>query len=428
MMQLLRPLVILVAGLSILIADAAETTALDAIRANGALRVGTTGDYQPFSYRNGNGEYLGLDIDMAASLARALGVRLELVPTTWPTLMQDLAAHRFDIAMGGVSVTAERQKYGLFSQPYLHDGKTAIARCAEKTRFATLADIDRAPVRVIVNPGGTNERFVRSRLHQATVMAYPDNVTIFDQLLAGKADVMITDAIEARLQQRLRPGLCALHPDTPFEAVDKAYLLPQDQAFKAVVDVWLAQAQASGEFDASLERWLAYDWNGAARSDARVAALLALMRERLVIAADVARSKWNSGTPIEDPKRESDIVAALAGQAGEMGLPVPWAEQFFRAQIEASKNVQRELHARWRAQGQGKFDDAPDLARDIRPRLDALTPRLLAALAAARPVLCDAARPDAIREAGAVAVSPDVSPTAMKTAVAAFDITPACAP
>ena len=63
------------------------------------------------------------------ALAKALGVKLELVPTTWPSLMKDLGDDRFDIAMGGVSISLDRQKKALFSLPYLRDGKTPITRC-----------------------------------------------------------------------------------------------------------------------------------------------------------------------------------------------------------------------------------------------------------------------------------------------------------
>ena len=66
--------------------------------------------------------------------------------------------------MGGVSVTLERQKTAFFSAPYLRDGKTPIARCADKDKFADLAAIDRPEVTVIVNPGGTNEKFDRAHL------------------------------------------------------------------------------------------------------------------------------------------------------------------------------------------------------------------------------------------------------------------------
>lgn len=413
-------------ALTVAFAFAAASPSSDTVHAAGILRVGTTGDYKPFSYRNADDRYVGLDIDMAASLAQSLGVRLQIVPTSWPTLMRDLAAHRFDIAMGGVSVTAERQAVASFSLPYLHDGKTAITRCENLTRFDTLEAIDRPDVRVVVNPGGTNERFVRNRLHRAMIVVYPDNVTIFDQLVAGKADVMITDVIEARLRQRIHPQLCAVHPDAPFEAVDKAYLLPRDSTLQPIVDAWLARKLERGELQADVERWLAYDWN-VSLHDARVDALLTLMRERLAVSVDVARSKWNSGAPIEDVQRERDIIAALSRQAGDAGLPVPWAEQFFRAQIEASKIVQRALHDRWRRQGQGKFDVAPDLARDIRPRLDALTPRLLAAIGGAWSALCDPAFRVAALQATQVEATPaDIAPKALAVAMSGLGNVPAC--
>ena len=236
----------------------AETSRLDAILKRGALRVGTTGDYPPFSaVDRGSGQYSGFDIDLARSLAAALGARIEFVPTSWPTLTSDLAQGSFDIAMGGVSVTLERQKSGFFSQPYLRDGKTPIARCGEANVFDTLAEIDRPEVRVAVNPGGTNERFDRVRLHAAQIIVFPDNRAIFDALAKGEADVMITDASETRYQAKLHPRvLCAIHPDKPFDFSEKAYWMPADPALKAFVDQWLHLAMENGEFSGVLAQWL----------------------------------------------------------------------------------------------------------------------------------------------------------------------------
>jgi len=235
----------------------APVSRLDTVIAQKLLRIGTTGDYKPFSFLNSEtNAFEGIDIDMARSLAGALGAEPRFVQTTWPTLMADIAADKFDIAMGGISVTLERQKTVWFSSPYLSSGKTPIARCADQARFQTLADIDRAGVRLIVNPGGTNERFARANIKQAAIALFDDNRTIFDQILDGHADVMITDAIETVLQQKLHPGLCAIHPDRPFNASELAYLLPRDLPFKLFVDQWLHQAQMTKEFAAIYDKWL----------------------------------------------------------------------------------------------------------------------------------------------------------------------------
>jgi cyclohexadienyl dehydratase len=235
----------------------ADGSHLDAILERHVLRVGTTGDYRPFTALDKqSGEYSGFDIDMARSLAKALGASIEFKPTTWAGLAEGLEADDFDIAMGGVSVTLDRQKTGFFSNPYLRDGKTPIARCADQEKYETLAEIDRPSVKVIVNPGGTNERFDRARLHEAEIIVYPDNLTIFDQLAAGRADLMITDASETRFQAKLHPGvLCAIHPDQPFDFAEKAYWMPPDPALKAFVDQWLHLAQEDGELDALFDKW-----------------------------------------------------------------------------------------------------------------------------------------------------------------------------
>jgi cyclohexadienyl dehydratase len=247
------------AGLAVLVGPAfAQTSRLDEIVADGVLKVGTTGDYRPFTALDkASGVYSGLDIDLARSLGAALGVKVEFVATSWVNLAKDFDAGAFDIAMGGVSVTLERAKKGYFSIPYLREGKTPIVRCADEGKYQTLLDIDKPNVTVIANPGGTNEKFDRARLHAAQIAIYPDNATIFDQLAAGKADVMITDASETRYQQKLHPGaLCAVHPDAPFDFAEKAYWMVRDEPLKAFVDQWLHISMENGEFAAATAKWL----------------------------------------------------------------------------------------------------------------------------------------------------------------------------
>jgi cyclohexadienyl dehydratase len=224
----------------------------------GELRVGTTGDYKPFSLRNDkSAEFEGIDIDLAHSLAGALGVRLRLVQTSWPTLLADLLADHFDLAMGGISISLERQKRAFYSTAYLVSGKAAIARCADKKRYIDLDAIDQPGVRVIVNPGGTNHEFVRAHIRHATVIVSNDNRRIFEEIAAGRADVMITDGVEVELQTALRPSLCPAVGGKRLNYVELGYLLPRgDVLFKAFVDQWLHLAMAEGEVDRAYRRWM----------------------------------------------------------------------------------------------------------------------------------------------------------------------------
>jgi cyclohexadienyl dehydratase len=208
-------------------AHAQDRSRLDEIVSRGTLRVGMTGDYLPFTFLDkATQKFRGFDVDMAEALGKALGVKVEYVQTAWPQLMSDFEADKFDIAMGGVSITLDRQKKGLFSTPIMREGKTPIARCADKDKFATIADIDKPGTRVIVNPGGTNERFARANIKSAEIRVFGDNVAIFEEIAKGDADLMMTDASETRYQQKQHPGvLCAIHPEKPFDFAEKAYWL-----------------------------------------------------------------------------------------------------------------------------------------------------------------------------------------------------------
>jgi chorismate mutase-like protein len=298
--------------------------------------------------------------------------------------MGDFRAGKFDIALSGISVTAERRQQAYFSVSYLRDGKTPITRCGNEARFQTLEQINQPGVRLIVNPGGTNERLARTYAPRAQLTVYPDNVTIFGQIVAGAADLMLTDAIETRLQQRLHPQLCAVHPEAPFDHAEKAILLPRDDAFKAYVDQWLGQRISSGKLQQSLDRWLDFAWN--------LEPLRQAIDQRLLLAPAVARAKWNVQAPIEDLPREAQVIAAAVQQGRTLGLPDALVEAVFKAQIEASKTVQRELYAQWRREQAGHFSDAPDLARTIRPELDRITAQLLRALADNQAALNSAAK------------------------------------
>jgi cyclohexadienyl dehydratase len=236
---------------------AAQTAGgLPQIAQRGAVRVCSTGDYRPFTYHDPQGNWSGLDIEMAHDMADRLGVRLDLVPTTWANLVTDLN-DKCDVAMGGISITLSRAKQAVYSAPYLRDGKAAIVRCTDSPKFQALADIDRAGVRVVVNPGGTNADFDKEHLRNAQVVTYPDNNTIFEQLTTNAGDVMITDASEIRWQANQDPQLCGVNLDHPFTFEQKGYLVPQSATdVQQWINQWLNIARNDGTYAALSTKYL----------------------------------------------------------------------------------------------------------------------------------------------------------------------------
>ena len=100
-------------------------------------------------------------------------------------------------------------------------------RDADGDRYATLALADQPGMRVLVNPGGTNERFVRAKFRQASVQVVPDNRAVFAALEAGAGDLMVTDDVEVALQTQVHPALCRATP-LLFEPSTKAVMIAPD--------------------------------------------------------------------------------------------------------------------------------------------------------------------------------------------------------
>ena len=227
------------------------TGVLSAVRERGVLRVGSTGDYKPMSFRNpATGKYEGFDAALAEDLARSLGVSLEYVPTSWPTLMQDTLDRKFDLAICGITITAERQKHALMSVGYLGNGKTVLCRAEDARKYVTLAAINRPEVRVMENPGGLNEKFARKNLPRATLIIHPVNEEIPGLVASGKADVMITEIMEAAYYCSLDARLAAPLLDSPFTNGELGALLPPgNEALRDYVNGFIGRERQSGRLD-----------------------------------------------------------------------------------------------------------------------------------------------------------------------------------
>jgi len=145
--------------------------------------------------------------------------------------------------------------------------------------------------------------------------------------------------------------------------------------------------------------------------------LLTLIERRLAVAPLVARAKWNSGAPIDDPARERQILDRVTAQAQQASVDAALARAFFQSQFDAGKLIQRHLHQQWRRESQPPFADAPNLARDVRPVLDELTPRLIASLRAVTPLLSDRAARAYLADRGQLVIRDEIGGGAREEAL-----------
>lgn len=229
--------------------SAEKQPTIERIQERGKLLVGTTGDYRPLSYREADGNYWGFGIEMAEKIAERIGVGIEFVQTSWPTLTADVLAEpqTFDLAIGGITITDTRKETMLMSDGYLCNGKTILCRADDADRYQSLADIDKPEVRVMVNPGGLNEKFANEKLPHATIIVWQKNEEIPNQVAEGNADVMITEITEAPWYVQNDPRLAAPLIENPFTHGEIGVLMRKGQDdLLTLVNAVIAQMKADG--------------------------------------------------------------------------------------------------------------------------------------------------------------------------------------
>ena len=239
-------------------ADAQQTGKLASILERGVLRVGSAGDYMPMSYLDPETDnYVGFDVELVEDLAYSLGVEIEYVPTSWPTLMEDTLAGKFDLAVCGITITESRKEQALMSDGYLGNGKTVLCRAEDAEKYTSLEAMNRADVRVMENPGGLNEKFARENLPNATIIIHDVNQEIPGLVAAGEADVMITEIMEAGYYVGRDSRLATPLIHEPFTNGQLGMLMPKgNEELLDYVNEFLRREKESGRIDELAEKYI----------------------------------------------------------------------------------------------------------------------------------------------------------------------------
>ncbi|AJI56749.1 transporter substrate-binding domain-containing protein [Francisella philomiragia] len=175
--------------------------------------VGTTGDYAPFSiYDKNDNKFSGKDIDLIKTFAKANNEDIKFVKTTWATAEGDLKDSKFDVFVGGMTITPTRQTKFIFSTPLGSFSKAAMTNCKNLSKFKSFADIDNPNTLIIENRGGTNENFALQKIKNAQLLIIADNKLAVKSITDGidgiYPDIMFTDSPEIAYQHSINPNIC----------------------------------------------------------------------------------------------------------------------------------------------------------------------------------------------------------------------------
>jgi len=316
------------------------------------VRVGMSGDYPPFAYRDAKGCLQGYDVAMAKAWSVDKGRILEVVPFTWPDLTSDLADERFALAMSGITVRGDR----LIQAPMSRAVATADAIVVVSHQRA-VPMLDTPGLRVAVNRGGHLERVARAHLPGVALILVDENRTLPDLLARGLVDAVVTDTLEIR----------SFHPAPRVARVlqsdRKAYWLGAGEArLLESIDTWLAAQEASGQLAERRRRYIPDTGPRLSPAEERLADLVA---RRLQVMPFVAETKRAQSLPIQDSGREQAIRRRAARVAAEAHLEIEPYVALVEAQFAAAKAVQRAQLQR----GEGALEIF-SLQEQIRPAID----------------------------------------------------------
>jgi len=238
-------------------AGAQEKSRLHQIVERGTLKVGTTGDFNPMSIRDpATKGFKGYEIDAAEDLAKSLGVKLEFVPTDWPTLVAGIAANRYDIFMGGSSMHTGRAKTVAYSVPYIETGTVPVYQKSAAGKFKSWEDINQPGVTVSVVLGTVFEQQAKQHFPKATIKAVQPPISGFQDVLAGRADVTITSSIDAqsivaKYEALTHMPFAGARNKRPF-----GYIVAQgDPTWLNYVDTWIHLKKSEGFFADLEKKW-----------------------------------------------------------------------------------------------------------------------------------------------------------------------------
>jgi len=194
----------------------ATGSVVETIKKRGAIKVGMS-TFVPWAMRDRNGELIGYEIDVARRLAEDMKVKVEFVSTAWDGIIPALLAGKFDVVIGGLSITPERNLTVNFTLPYANSGIHLVANRERAAGFKTLEDFNKPEVTLAVRRGATPATAAQRLMPKATLRQFDEDALALQEVLNGKAHAFITSTPT--------PAFEALkHPDTLFLPIAEPFV------------------------------------------------------------------------------------------------------------------------------------------------------------------------------------------------------------
>jgi len=166
---------------------------IEKIQKEGVIRVGMS-TFVPWAMKDKKGQLVGFEIDVAKKLARDMGVKIEFVPTAWSGIIPALLTGKFDVIIGGMGITPERNLKVNFTIPYDFSGMSMVAHRKKAAGFESIEDFNKKEVTIAVRMGTTAEQAARKFMPNAQLKLFENESQALQELNLGRVHAVVSSA------------------------------------------------------------------------------------------------------------------------------------------------------------------------------------------------------------------------------------------
>lgn len=240
----------------------AKKSTIESILKRGELRVGFESGYVPFEMTNKKGKFIGFDMDFGRRLAKAMGVKFVPVNTDWPGIIPALMTDKFDIIMGGMTITQERNLKINFVNPYIVVGQTILLNKKLEGKVKSYKDLNDPKYILTSRLGTTGEQAIKKYIPKATYKSFESEAEAGLEVINGKADALVYDLPFCGFLYGSQGKGKTVFLDEPFTYEPLAWAINKgDPDFLNFLNNFLRQTRGDGFYDKLYKKWITgTDW------------------------------------------------------------------------------------------------------------------------------------------------------------------------
>jgi len=237
--------------------ELAKKSTLEQIMKRGELRVGFESGYVPFEMTNKKGEFIGFDMDFGRRLAKSMGVKFVPINTAWDGIIPALMTGKFDIIMGGMTITQERNLKVNFAEPYIVVGQTILLNKKLKDRVISYKDLNNPKYIVTSRMGTTGEQAIKNYIPKATYKGFESEAEAGLEVINGKADALVYDLPFCGFLYGSQGKGKTVFLSEPFTYEPLAWAINKgDPDFLNYLNNFLRQSRGDGFYDRMYKKWI----------------------------------------------------------------------------------------------------------------------------------------------------------------------------